>query len=189
MLQTADVLIQAGHEGRKSGATGAVGPIGREIEWTPIVANQVTRVLREAGLTVIRKNATLAGNTYAVEIALFIHFDGSARACTSGASIGYDDASDRAAANAWRLLYSRYWPFNWQPDNFTADLRNYYGFKYTQTGDAELVLELGEITCLTQAQWLKPRLSWLGDLLAHFVSLRLGRGDVPDPGAFEALDL
>jgi N-acetylmuramoyl-L-alanine amidase len=181
----ADVLIQAGHEGRKTGATGAEGPLGREIEWTPIVANRATATLRAAGLSVIRKNATLAGNTYAVKIAVFIHFDGSDPPCKSGASVGYDDA-DRPAADAWRALYDRHWPFTWRPDNFTVNLRQYYGFQYTKTSDAELVLELGEITCREQALWLKPRLEWIGDLLAHFISARLGMGNVPDPGDFDA---
>jgi N-acetylmuramoyl-L-alanine amidase len=188
MAEHADVLIQAGHEGRKTGKTGASGPLGREIEWTPIVANRATKVLRAAGLSVIRKNATLTGNTYVVNVALFIHFDGSTSACSSGASIGYDDNSDKSAADAWRALYGRYWPYRWKEDNYTVDLRRYYGFAYTQTTDAELLLELGEITCREQAEWLKPRLEWLGDLLAHFVSLRLGKGSVPDPGEFQKLD-
>jgi hypothetical protein len=69
---------------------------------------------------------------------------------------------------------------------FTENLRQYYGFQYTNTSDAELVLELGEITCREQAKWLKPRLEWIGDLLAHFISARLGMGNVPDPGDFDA---
>ena len=40
-MQRADVFIQAGHEGRTSGATGASGPLGNEIDWNPIVANEI----------------------------------------------------------------------------------------------------------------------------------------------------
>lgn len=180
----ADVLIQAGHEGRTRGATGASGPIGSELEWTPIVADEATRILREAGVKVIRENAFLEG-TYDVKMAVFVHFDASSPVCNSGASIGYDDSTDRDAAKAWKELYSKYWPFKWMPDNFTSNLRNYYGFKYTRTADAELVLEFGELTCLEQAEWLKPRLKWLGALLAHFLSQRINRGNIADPGPFE----
>jgi len=45
-------------------------------------------------------------------------------------------------------------------------------------------LELGEITCDEQALWLKPRLHWIGQLLAHFLSKKIGKGNVPDPGPF-----
>jgi hypothetical protein len=180
----ADVLIQAGHEGRTTGATGACGPLGCEQEWTPIVADEATRILREAGVKVIRKDAFLEGK-FDIKIAVFLHFDGSNPPCKSGASIGYDDKTDQSAANAWKQLYSKYWPYKWMADNFTSNLKNYYGFQYTRTTDAELVLEFGEISCLEQAEWLKPRLKWLGALLAHFLSQRIKKGNVPDPGPFE----
>jgi hypothetical protein len=182
-MRDADVLIQAGHEGRTIGATGASGPLGDEIDWTPIVADEATRVLREAGVSVIREDASLIGR-YNVQIAVFLHFDGSRTRCSSGASVGYDDATDKPAANAWKALYSQYWPFRFMEDNFTDNLSNYYGFGHTFTRDAELVLELGEISCLEQAEWLKPRLSWLGRLVAHFISKRIDEGNVPDPGPF-----
>ncbi len=54
---TFDVLIQAGHEGRTSGNTGTTGPLGNEIDWTPIVADEATRILIEAGVSVARVNA------------------------------------------------------------------------------------------------------------------------------------
>lgn len=180
MAGKADILIQAGHEGRHSGATGAEGPLGREIDWTPIVADAATQALINAGISVIREDANLYGE-YHVKLALFIHFDGSKKACQSGASIGYSKQSDAPAALAWKQLYSNYWPYTWMNDNFTENLRQYYGFKYTLTTDAELVLEFGELTCLEQARWLKPRLKWLGHLLAHFASQRIGKGSIPPP--------
>ena len=180
MAGKADVLIQAGHEGRASGKTGAVGHLGKEIDWTPIIADVATNVLSEAGVSVIREDARLYG-PYKVTLAVFIHFDGSDSKCSSGASIGYDDESDKPAAQAWKELYGKYWPFKWMPDNFTPNLAHYYGFSYTLTSDAELVLEFGEITCLEQAQWLKPRLIWLGQLLAYFISKRIGKGNLVAP--------
>jgi hypothetical protein len=182
-MRDADVLIQAGHEGRRVGATGASGPLGDEIEWTPIVADEATAVLRAAGVSVIREKAEFSGR-YNVRIAVFIHFDGADDVCVSGASIGYDDSTDKPAADEWKALYSRYWPFRWMNDNFTRNLSHYYGFGFANTSDAELVVELGEISCLEQAQWLKPRLEWLGQLLAHFISKRINKGDIPDPGPF-----
>lgn len=184
-----EVFLQAGHFNTPDGRTGASGPLGNEIDWTPIVTGEATRILRAAGVSVIQEDASIKradkrDKRYQVKVAVFIHFDGSEPAGRAGASIGYDDSTDQPAASAWRALYSKYWPFRWKDDNYTSDLRGYYGYRYTLTQDAELLLELGDLTSLEQAQWLKPRLKWLGALVAHFVSQRIGNGDVPDPGSF-----
>ena len=60
----------------------------------------------------------------------------------------------------------------------------YYGFAYTATRDSEFVVELGDLNSLRQARWLKPRLKWLGGLLAHFVSDRIGQGNIQKPAPF-----
>lgn len=181
-MQVADVLIQAGHEGRTTGSIGTSSKWGAEIKWTPIVADEATRILREAGVSVIRKGAYLEDDTYQVKIAVFLHFDGSDSPCRTGASIGYKNDSDRPAAAAWKALYSQYWPFKWMPDNFTPDLRSYYGYRYTTTSDAELVIEFGELTCEQQAVWLRDNLKGIAYVLAHFISKRIGKGNVPQPG-------
>ena len=107
-MKKADVLIQAGHEGRITGLTGAESQWGSEIEWNPVVANEATRILREAGINVIREDAYLDDEKYEVDLAIFIHFDGSESPCNSGASIGYDDITDKPAADHWKELYSQY---------------------------------------------------------------------------------
>jgi hypothetical protein len=60
-------------------------------------------------------------------------------------------------------------PFRFMPDNFTGNLRYYYGFRQVHAQDAALVLELGELTCPAQRAWLSPRLQQEGDLIAQFV--------------------
>lgn len=170
----AAVFIQAGHEGRIKGSLGARSVYGREIDWTPVVADAATQALRQAGISVIRANADWKPTTY-TQLALFIHFDGiEGDPCRTGASVGYDDPSDRPAAQAWKQLYSQYFRYRWRNDNFTKNLSQYYMFKRTRTRDAELVLELGAIGCPQQALWLRPRLQQLGQLIAHFAANRLG---------------
>ncbi|MGB6062628.1 MAG: hypothetical protein WBG27_13040, partial [Candidatus Aquilonibacter sp.] len=80
-LVHADVLISAGHEGRPGSCArfparacnlGARG----ERDWTPVVADETTRVLRAHGLRVIREPADFDGR-FAVGMAIFIHFDGA----------------------------------------------------------------------------------------------------------------
>lgn len=157
--EEAEVYIQAGHEGRTRGAAGTSSKFGREIDWTPIVADEATRVLRNAGISVIRSKAERRKYSI-VDLALSIHFDGSATACASGASIGYDDKTDKTAADEWKRMFGKVFKYRWHRDNFTNNLRNYYNFKYTITSDAELVLELGDITCPHQAKWMKPNLKY-----------------------------
>jgi len=184
----ADVLIQAGHEGRpdcnvESAAlcnnTGARG----EIELTPVVADRVAKILRAAGISVIRRPAHI-GRTYRVHDAIFIHFDGSAQPCASSASVGYPAAANsRAAAQEWKTLYARAWRFGFEPDNFTPSLRDYYGYKHVVVDDAALVIEGGELSCPAQAAWLSAHLSWEAASLAYFIARRLHNSNVGEPPA------
>lgn len=61
------------------------------------MADEATRILQEAGITVIRSNANRRKYSV-VDLALSIHFDGCATQCGSGASIGYDDDTDKPTA-------------------------------------------------------------------------------------------
>jgi len=176
----ADVYIQAGHEGRLFGKTGSTSPYGREIDWTRIVADEATRILRRAGVSVIRASADQRRKSV-IRLALSIHFDGSKRACSTGASIGLNNGSDRRAARVWKRMYRSVFPFKWMPDNFSRNLKYYYNYRYTLASDAELVLELGEISCPEQARWMKPRLKQLGALIAYFAAQRVGASGVKRP--------
>jgi hypothetical protein len=177
LILAAAVLVSAGHEGRPQNCArfpthhcnlGAAG----ERAWTPIVADEATRILRAHGVSVVRKPADFTGR-YDVQEAVFIHFDGNAHPCSTGASIGYHHRSDASAAAAWRAYYSRYFPFRFMPDNFTVGLRDYYGFRQVDASRGALVLELGEIDCPAQRAWLAPRLKYVGALLARFLMGRL----------------
>lgn len=170
----AEIYIQAGHEGRQTGSTGTSSNYGREIDWTPVVADEATRILREAGIEVIRSKAD-DRRFCVVDLALSIHFDGCTNACSTGASIGYDDPTDEPAAIAWKEFYSQFFKFKWQPDNFTKNLSRYYNYRYTVTKDAELVLELGDLTCPQQAAWLQSNLKELGHIVAYFAAQRIGK--------------
>ncbi len=187
-LVHADVLVSAGHEGRPASCArfpqhrcnlGAAG----EREWTPIVADEVTRVLRAHGVSVVREPADFEGD-YAVDMAVFIHFDGIVPACSSGASIGYHHAADARAAALWRALYAGIFPFRFMPDNFTVGLRDYYAFRQVDASDGALVLELGEISCPPQRTWLATRLDDVAALIAYDISRTIGKGDVPLPAKF-----
>lgn len=178
--ERASVYIQAGHEGRVFGNTGSVSPYGREVDWNVIVADEATRILRNADVRVIRAPADRKRVSH-VTLAVSIHFDGSKHACRTGASIGYNNPSDKDAVRAWRQLYGQIFPFRWMANNFSKNLSQYYNYRYTNASDAELVLELGEISCPEQARWIKPRLKKLGALVAYFAAQRVGAYGVARP--------
>ena len=184
-----DVVIQAGHEDTPDGATGGEGPLGNEIDWTPIVANEAVRILRAAGVNAIKETAHIkvTQQKYRCKLALFIHFDDPDHG-ESGPSVGYSHPSDSPAAQEWKSLYKEFFPFNemWRNDNFTEDEHHYYGFKYTVTSDGEFLIELGDLNSVRQAQWLKPRLAWLGNLIAYYVGHRINQGGIAKPAPFLA---
>lgn len=181
-----DVLVSAGHEGRPQSCARFpahhcnLGAAGERV-WNPIVADEVTRVLRAHGFRVVRVPADYRG-TYAVRVAVFIHFDGAVPACGSAASIGYPASTAERVADSWKRLYGAYFPFGFRPDNFTGGLREYYAYKQTRAKRGAFVLELGEITCPAQRRWLAPRLRWDGDLIAYWIGSLLKPGRVPLPG-------
>lgn len=185
MTRVADVLIQAGHEGRTSGATGAVGNGLREIDLTPRVADAAVGVLRSVGLSVLRDTATTSNAT--VKVAVAFHFDGPANA---GAQFLYDDLTDKALADALRAAYDVHYDGKWLRDNtsYLADktgYSRYYGFTQWTTTDGEVVLELDTLGDPVRATlWAQPGYpEWAGRVIGAAIARRLGK-PVVDPGPY-----
>ena len=166
------VVVQAGHEGRTSGNTGAESSLYREEEWNIFVADEVAKKLRSWDIDVKRMPAKVRFTR--AKIAVSIHFDGATTPCNSGASIGYPSDASYDFAQRWKKLYSSYFPYRWQKDNFTKNLKEYYAYRWIRA-DKFLLLELGEITCDTQATWLKPRLKKIAHLVAYAIATELSK--------------
>ncbi len=162
------VLIQAGHVGREKGNTGSICNGLVESKWNDRVARRVEDILKKKGIDVTRVGAKIpVVNTV---IAVAIHFDGAAHECATGASIGHDgSAESKRLAKSWRQEYGKFFPFKWHKDNFTPNLRHYYGFSKVSASKGFLVLELGEITCKKQTDWLEPRLGEVANRIANFI--------------------
>jgi hypothetical protein len=174
--ETVDVVVQAGHEGRPASCApnhvracniGASSAAGREIVWTPIVADAMTSALRAAGLRVARRPADYPQHDTA-RAAIFIHFDGSAPACASGASVGFPASTSHAFVAAWERAYRATFPYTFVGENISSNEERYYGFRKVDAPQ-KMLIEYGEITCPAQAAWLAPRLRRLGALTARFV--------------------
>ena len=173
LREPVSVIIQAGHEGRTCGNTGAECKLYREEDWNILVANETARQLEAWGVDVKRVPADIS--LQRAKIAVAIHFDGAKNICRSGASVGYpDNNASRTFAQKWKELYRSYYPFKWHEDNFTENLRNYYAYRWIRA-EKFLVLELGEITCEAQTQWLKPRLKKIAHLIAYAIASELGK--------------
>lgn len=163
------VLIQEGHVGRFTGNTGSIHNGIKEVDWNHQVGKEVERLLKEANIEVERVGAKIPISN--AQIAIAIHFDGAENQCATGASIGYDKKGSDAKgmAKRWRQAYGTFFPFRWHGDNFTPNLRDYYGYSRVNATRGFLVLELGEITCEEQTDWLAPRLDEVALTIANFI--------------------
>jgi len=169
------VLLQAGHEGRTTGNIGSINGKYKEMEWNTLVTKEVERELKKHDIDVTRVGADIPFTN--TRIAISIHFDGANRACSTGASIGYDinHPKSKRLAYRWKSIYRGYFPFKWHKDNFTKNLSDYYGFSKVNSEKGFLVLELGEITCNKQVEWLEPRLELISSKIADFIMDELER--------------
>ncbi|MCB4742883.1 MAG: N-acetylmuramoyl-L-alanine amidase [Sulfurovum sp.] len=169
------VIIQAGHEGRTCGNTGTTYKTDKEVEWNMLVADEVAKQLKAWDIDVKRVPADIFLKR--TKIAIAIHFDATKHICHSGASIGYPNTeASYHFAQRWKVLYKSYFPFNWNKDNFTDNLKYYYAYSPIHI-DAQkfLVLELGELTCKKQTDWLKPRRKKIAKLIAYAIAVELGK--------------
>ena len=166
------VLIQEGHVGRTKGNIGSIHNGLVESEWNHKVAKRVEVLLEKKGISVERVGAKIPVANAVIAVA--IHFDGSNKECATGASIGHNGtAGAKAMAKDWRKIYGSFFPFKWHRDNFTKNLSHYYGFYNVSTTKGFLVLELGELTCKEQTDWLQPRLNQVATKIATFIEKEL----------------
>ena len=169
------VLLQAGHEGRTKGNIGSSQGNLKEVNWNIKVTKMIELELQKNNIDVTRVGASIpVTNT---RIAISIHFDGSNKPCSTGASIGYDvnHINSKNLAKNWKRKYKGYFPFKWHHDNFTKNLSGYYGFSRVNSEKGFLVLELGEITCKNQTNWLQPRLELIALRIADFIMEELDK--------------
>lgn len=176
-----DVVLQAGHQGRPQScaalhvkACNLGTGLGTALErnWTPVVADVAAGELRRDGFTVVRRPADYAGRDRA-RAAVFLHFDGSAPACRSGASVGFPATTQTAFVRDWEGRYRRLFPYRFAGENITKNESEYYGFRKVDAPGKSMLVEFGEMTCPVQERWLAPRLHELGTALAAFLSAEL----------------
>jgi hypothetical protein len=139
------LVIQMGHAGRTSGATGAPG----EQAYTQRVGAACARLLNRSGWTVRLIVADPPAAQYRGDAFVAIHADGSTNPAVRGASVGYQNPEGGALAAAWKAAYPRRgFSGPWHPDNYTANLKGYYGVAAARAQDTKraCIIECGTIT-------------------------------------------
>lgn len=144
----ARIVIQMGHVARTTGATGT----HREQEFVRAVGPQLQTHLRALGHTVFLIGADDPVPRSEVFVAL--HTDGNANRDIRGASVGYPDDAGGQLAAAWKRAHQRAgYPAGFHPDNYTKNLRYYYGFGRS-SARWRFLAEHGTTTNLYDEAWL-----------------------------------
>lgn len=136
------VVVQRGHVGRKTGATGAPGEQQFAIEAAERARHHVTRI----GHRVRIVDADPPSSAYTGDAFVAIHYDSSTASSARGASVGYQTPEGKAFASAWKRHYAANgWSGGFRPDNYTAALAGYYGVRkaVAQGNRRAIIVEAG----------------------------------------------
>jgi N-acetylmuramoyl-L-alanine amidase len=144
-----DVIIQPGHFGRVSGATGGEGKYVTEQQYAAWIAKMLLAELAERKIKAI----AIPANGYTVGLTtkmfLALHTDAANFPCSVGPSIAYASVADGPQMHMIALslaLSMDIEPAKFMRDNYTKDEANYYAYK-TVDAAAKGLLEMGELTC------------------------------------------
>lgn len=120
------VVVQRGHVPRTTGAVGAPG----EQQFARATADRVAAYVRGLGHRVRIIDADPPASSYRGDLFVSLHYDSSANPSARGASVGYQTADGRRFATAWKRYYGQAgWTGGFRPDNYTANLAQYYGVR------------------------------------------------------------
>lgn len=151
------VLVQAGHVApREPGFEGGTGTRGEQELVADIQARLVNLLRADSRFQPIPTPGDIPDGIR-VDAAVFLHADGSGNAKASGFSFGYPrhPVNKRLAD----LVAAEFFALSGEPphhtDNYTADLRGYYGYSRTITDGPELLIEHGFLTNPKEAAWLR----------------------------------
>lgn len=146
----ATLVVQMGHCYRKSGSTGVSGGATwpSEQDFATMVGNACTRLIHgKQGWTVRLVTADISD--YRGDAFVAVHCDGNANSTVRGASVGYQNQVGSQFAQAWKAAYTAEgWTGGFKPDNYTANLAQYYGVSeaITDNNIRAIIIECGFLT-------------------------------------------
>jgi hypothetical protein len=161
-----DVVIQAGHENTPDDKTGGEGPLGKEIEWTPVVANEAVRILKDAGVHAVKETAHIkvTRQKYRCKLALFVHFDDPEQG-ESGHAHRRDGLDATLTAFCRRV----------EKDNVINVRQENYSYKGRQLQEATLLLNVKGIPA-------KPPTGFKATYIREVKATQFGKNDTQDEG-------
>ena len=179
------VVLQVGHIGRTSGATGSTGALIEEQQGAALIAELVSARLTTAGVDHIvidadsweydngvRPNGTLVKT----DIFLSLHMDGSKKPCASAPSLGYNPKFGKESMQLFGAGLAIALDLNaadFMRDNFTANLSHYGDYGRSNSQIAEGIVELTEVTCRTDEEKFLLNAEAIADNLAVAFSFAL----------------
>jgi hypothetical protein len=121
------------------------------------------------------------------DVFIALHQDGSTNSRARGASVGYQTDRSEAYAQTWKNRYADAgWPGGFRADNYTAALRNYYGFRRASS-PVEVLMEHGFATNRLDEDWMWDHIDRIARV--HADTLDLHTGTTPPPsGGLELSD-
>lgn len=140
------LVVQMGHVGRTSGATGAPG----EQDLTRRIGEACGRMLHgRDGWAVRLVGADPPATAYRGDAFCAFHADGNNNPAVSGASVGYQGVPGQVLASSWKHRWAELgFPGTWHRDNYTTNLAGYYGVTEArrQGNSRAFIAEVGTIT-------------------------------------------
>lgn len=136
------IVLQRGHVGRTSGATGAPGEQAFAIDTT----QRAVARLSALGHSVHVIDADVSSYRYRGDLFAALHYDSSSSSSAHGASVGYQTDEGKRLAEAWKRHYAANgWTRGFRPDNYTAALAGYYGVRraVAEGNETAVILEAG----------------------------------------------
>lgn len=152
------VVIQRGHYPRTFGATGAPG----EQDYAVKTSNLLAAQLREAGFEARVINADEPMVMYRGDIFVALHYDSASSDSASGASVGWQTSAGNRLAQLWKRAYAeRGWNRGFRDDNYTTNLREYYGVRNAVSvgNKAAIITEAGFHTNVHDRALINPQLT------------------------------
>lgn len=143
------LIVQMGHSGRTTGATGAPG----EMAFTESVGAACRTLLSRNGWVVRPIPADPPGSAYRGDAFVAVHADGNNNPAVRGASVGYQNQAGGDLAGGWKAAYTALgWSGPWNQDNYTTNLAQYYGVRaaIAQGNTRACIIECGTITNPTE---------------------------------------
>lgn len=175
------VLVQAGHLApREPGFENGTGT-GGEQELVKAIRDQLVRLLNKDGrFEAIPMPGWIRPRGIKVDAALFLHGDGAGNPRASGYSFGFPNyATNRRLAV---LIGREFDKLSGHPphhaDNYTDDLKGYYGFSRVDTPGPEVVVEHGFLTNPAERRWLFANIGKLAEAEYEALKKYFGFGPV-----------